>query len=221
MPSFPRQAEHFPARSREIAVEWHLDGFLAARATSRTNKQGEDPMAELQLSADSRELGNRRRGGRMRRTAQPPSLSGLFGELLTWNDHFSVDDEELDNQHRNFVRCLNDLHALRLEGTDPDDVKIAIREVELLLMRHFSHEEDNLVRFGYPYVLQHAAEHRTLMREFETVRENVFNLAGWGCKPDVSWPVLEFMIRLTVGHMLKSDIEYRDYFRAHGLLNRK
>ena len=178
-------------------------------------------MAELQLSMDSQELANRRRRGRSRRTTQRPSLSAIFGDLLTWNDHFSVDDEELDDQHRNFVRCLNDLHALRLEGTDPDDVKAAIREVELLLMRHFSHEEDNLVRCGYPYVLQHAAEHRTLMREFETVRENVFNLAGWGCKPDVAWPMLEFMIRLTVGHMLKSDMEYRDYLRAHGLLNGK
>jgi hemerythrin len=178
-------------------------------------------MAELQLNMDTRELGSRRRGGRSRRGANRRSLSAIFGALLTWNDHFSVGDAELDDQHQNFVRCLNDLHALRLEGTDPDDVKAAIREVELLLMRHFSHEEDKLVRCGYPYVLQHAAEHRTLMREFETVRANVFNLAGWGSKPDVAWPVLEFMIRLTVGHMLKSDMEYRDYLRAHGLLGRK
>jgi len=59
------------------------------------------------------------------------------------------------------------------------------------------------------------------MREFETVRENVFNLAGWGRKPDVAWPVIEFMIRLTVGHMLKSDMEYRDHVRAHGRLREK
>lgn len=178
-------------------------------------------MAEAQLSMDSQELGTSRRRGRPRRTPQRQSLSRIIGNLLTWNDHFSVDDEEIDDQHRNLVRCLNDLHALRLEGTDPDDVKAAIREVELLLMRHFSHEEDHMVRCGYPYVLQHAAEHRTLMREFETVRENVFNLAGWGCKPDVAWPVLEFMVRLTVGHMLKSDMEYRDHVRAHGRLREK
>jgi len=171
-------------------------------------------MAEPQLRMDSQELADRRRRGRSRRTTQPQPLSSVFGDLLTWNDHFLVDDEELDDQHRDFVRCLNDLHALRLTGKDPDDVKAAIREVELLLMRHFSHEEDYLVRWGYPYVLQHAAEHRTLMREFETVRENVFNLAGWGCKPDAAWPVLEFMVRLTIGHMLKSDMEYRNYFRA-------
>ncbi len=175
-------------------------------------------MAEPQLVLDSQDLGNRRRRGRSRRPTQRQNISRNFGELLTWTDHFSVDNEELDDQHRNLVRCLNDLHALRLEGTDPDDVKAAVREVELLLMRHFSHEEDYLVRCGYPYVLQHAAEHRTLMREFETVRENVFNLAGWGSKPDVAWPVLEFMIRLTVGHMLKCDMEYRDYFRANGVL---
>lgn len=175
-------------------------------------------MAEPQLILDSQDLGNRRRRGRSRRPTQRQTVSRNFGELLTWTDHFSVDNQELDDQHRNLVRCLNDVHALRSEGTDPDDVKAVIREVELLLMRHFSHEEDYLVRCGYPYVLQHAAEHRTLMREFETVRENVFNLAGWGSKPDVAWPVLEFMIRLTVGHMLKCDMEYRDYFRANGVL---
>lgn len=174
-------------------------------------------MAEVQLSTISQEPGNRRRRGRPRRTSPRQSLTRIFGDLLTWNDQFSVDHNELDDQHRNFVRCLNDLHALRLEGTDPDDVKAAIGEVELLLRRHFSHEEDHMVRCGYPYVLQHAAEHRTLMREFETVRENVFHLAGWGRKPDVAWPVLEFMIRLTVGHMLKSDMEYRDHFRAQRL----
>lgn len=219
MTRFLPQAEPFPARPSESAAKRPLRRFLATRTTRGTNKHREKPMAEAQLRMDSQELGNRRRRGRPRRTPPRQSLSRVFGDLLIWNDHFSVDHEELDDQHGNLVRCLNDLHALRLERVDLDDVKAAIREVELLLMRHFSYEEDYLVRRGYPYVLQHAAEHRTLMREFETVRENVFNLAGWGCKPDVAWPVLEFMIRLAVGHLLKSDMEYRDHFRAQGLLH--
>jgi hypothetical protein len=29
----------------------------------------------------------------------------------------------------------------------------------------------------------------------------------------VAWPILEFMVQMTVGHILKSDLEYRDYFQ--------
>ena len=134
------------------------------------------------------------------------------GKIFPWNENFTVGHEELDDQHRNFFDYLNGVHKLRLNGTHPDDVKTLVAEIEGHLMHHFSYEEDSLVRVDFPYLLQHAAEHRALARQFQTVRENAFNIAGWGHRPDVAWPILEFMFRMTVGHILKSDLEYRDYF---------
>ena len=171
-------------------------------------------MGRSQYAVTSRDRGN----GTRSRYGRKPTLRSedidQHGKLLSWSDNFTVGHEELDQQHRNFFDYLNWVHARRLRGTHPDDLKSLIFELEGDLMHHFSYEEDSLVRVDFPYLLQHASEHRALIRQFQTVRENVFNLAGWGSRPDVAWPILEFMVRMTVGHILKTDLEYRDYFQA-------
>ena len=174
-------------------------------------------MARSRVTANSWDRGIGARNKKSRHSAIFSKGAEQHGELLSWNENFTVGHDELDQQHRGFFDYLNGVHALRLSGTDPDDVKSLICEIEGDLMHHFSYEEDSLVRVDFPYLLQHASEHRALVRQFQTVRENVFNLSGWGYRPDVAWPILEFMIRMTLGHILKSDLEYRDYFQERSL----
>ena len=129
---------------------------------------------------------------------------------IAWSDCLSVDVPEMDEQHRQFIARVNELNQAIIECEDKASVG---RRMKLMLAQaaeHFAHEEALLDRCKFPQAAAHRAKHAELtaqfdrvMREFEeTELSFVWALKGLSLKQRL------------VEHLLREDMQYRDFLRT-------
>jgi hemerythrin len=132
--------------------------------------------------------------------------------LIEWGMQHSVHVERFDEDHRQLIAMLNELH----DGIEARKGKAVLRQVLLGLAafseQHFAAEEAEMERTGFPEWQAHAAEHRQLVAR---VREFVraYEVGDTG----VSREVLIFLREWVEHHMLVTDQKYTEHLNAHGV----
>ena len=53
------------------------------------------------------------------------------------------------------------------------------------------------------------------MQEFQQLREELLTNTAPEEGGDPVWPIMDFLLHVTVGHVTKSDLDYREYSRQH------
>lgn len=126
--------------------------------------------------------------------------------LYEWDTSYSVDNAEIDEQHKRFFELLNQLDAILMSG-DVDKVKRSARDaVEALgeyAALHFADEERYLEELGYPDLAAHQFEHARLVRQISGYRDDLF--AG---RVILSTTLLKTMAGWLTGHILVTDKKY-------------
>lgn len=70
--------------------------------------------------------------------------------FVEWTAEMSVGSDALDDHHKMIIDCLNDLHPL-LETHAPEAKVLAVMaKLEDFVLVHFSQEEQDMKRAGYP-----------------------------------------------------------------------
>jgi hemerythrin len=131
--------------------------------------------------------------------------------LMTWNSKYSVGVEELDNQHRAFIKALNELHAASMRGEARKVAGPLLRQVVSLAEEHFETEEKLMESIGFPGLAAHRATHLELagkLAEFLSRHE----------KGDTTMytPLLYFARDWQNKHMQAEDQEYAEWYHSHG-----
>jgi hemerythrin len=135
-------------------------------------------------------------------------LSGESGPMafMEWQDSYSVGVAELDADHRRLIDIINRLDAAETEG---GAVLWVLDELEDYVRYHFSREEARLKAVDYPELDAHIAEHCAFVEWLETVRKT------YGLAPDSRFHlariVNDYLYKWLTGHILSSDMAYRDY----------
>ena len=86
---------------------------------------------------------------------------------IEWNDSFSVNNTELDDQHKQWINIHNKLHEMLINGKPGDLGSMqadALQSMQDYAEYHFAAEEEYLDKIGYPDF----AMHRRLHDDFET-----------------------------------------------------
>ena len=148
--------------------------------------------------------------GSLFRAFQRPINLGNVSNMMNWTESLSVNEKKLDGQHKALFILVNDLLSMRGSTVDPEELTKKVEVLQKILKTHFQDEEEYLSKCNYPHLEEHAREHRRLIEKFESLKSNLKERNGWGVKRDYSWPVLQFMLELTTGHIMKSDMDYRD-----------
>jgi hemerythrin len=81
---------------------------------------------------------------------------------MTWSSKYSVGVETLDNQHKAFLKALNELHAASMRG---EALKVAgplLRHIASLASEHFLAEERLMESIKFPGLAGHRAKHKEL-----------------------------------------------------------
>jgi hemerythrin len=131
---------------------------------------------------------------------------------IAWSDFLSVGVPEMDEEHRQFIARVNELNKAIIDYESKATVE---RLMDLMLMEaahHFWHEQELLTRWKYPGTADHIAKHVALTQEFERVMKEF-------AETDISyvWALKGLHIKqLLVQHLLKEDMKYREFLRAHG-----
>lgn len=127
-------------------------------------------------------------------------------ETITWSDAFSVDNEELDSQHKDFLELIREAYA-KIGG------KLSAGELNDLLDKlyrhadnHFATEEKYFKEYNYERAAEHSKMHDEIRKEILSFKERH--------KHDISenivWELIDFLENWLVDHIMKQDKLYVD-----------
>ncbi len=130
-------------------------------------------------------------------------------EPLSW-DHelLSLGDAELDEQHRHFIRLLNDLHE-SVQGSRGDITNIVQRLIDYA-EEHFALEERRMREVGFPEYRSHKSLHDSCLRELRRYQMRVEREEG------VASELLFFLRTWLLNHLMQVDQQLVPYLRAAG-----
>lgn len=92
---------------------------------------------------------------------------------LKWTHDLSVGVEEIDNQHRELFRMINDLDASIKNGKPKKEVMRLIRFLDDYIVIHFGTEERYMTVNDYPDRAQHRKKHEWFIEEFSGIKKRL------------------------------------------------
>lgn len=131
--------------------------------------------------------------------------------FMEWNDSFSVNVAEIDEQHRKLIEMVNTFYDSIVE-----DKKAAFGDLLGSLNEyasyHFSTEEKYMDRFNYPETEAHKKEHELFAAKALDVKKR-FEEGSLV----VSLEISAFLRDWIADHVLGTDKKYSQYFNDNGL----
>ncbi|CAA7618874.1 bacteriohemerythrin [Magnetospirillum sp. UT-4] len=131
-------------------------------------------------------------------------------QFIEWTTEMSVGAETLDGHHRMIIDCLNRLHPLLdAEGNDAE-VKAVVATLEDFVLVHFSEEEQEMKRAGYPDWRAHKELH-------DRMYDVVFALKSDVERGDTvdGRRLFELIENWLVTHILGEDRKYVPFVATH------
>ena len=132
--------------------------------------------------------------------------------LIEWGEQHSVHVQRFDEDHRQLIAMLNELHDAVQAGKGKNMVRRVLLGLAAFSEQHFAAEEVEMERTDFPEYQAHAAEHRQLVAR---VREFVraYEVGDTG----VSREVLMFLHDWVEHHMQATDAKYSEHLNANGV----
>lgn len=133
--------------------------------------------------------------------------------FFRWKDEFSVDNEELDQQHKIFLDTLNKIHS-RIGAVDsPEVVKKSVVALGHYIDVHFIEEEEHLVSIGYPDIERQRRQHDFFRARISELESSCEDLSDTELEK-----LLVFMRDWFLKHVLEADQDYARYASADKML---
>jgi hemerythrin len=129
--------------------------------------------------------------------------------LVQWDDDLSVDHDEIDRQHRKWIKHINEMHEALASG-DPDRLG-AIKDASLQQMidyakSHFEFEEKYMDEIGYPQLAAHKQVHDGFRKMISKIQAD----ARRGFQP-LNTQLMSIMMNWLTDHILSEDKKYSLY----------
>lgn len=132
--------------------------------------------------------------------------------LLNWQEAYSVKVHEIDLQHQCFIQIINKLYNAFIDKKLDDEILPILKELEDYALLHFKTEEQYFVKFNYPTMAEHIAEHRSFIAQILEF-ENDFKSNAKGLLPKM----MTFLKDWLTNHIAHTDQNYTQCFNDHGL----
>ncbi len=84
--------------------------------------------------------------------------------MIAWDKALSSGIEEVDMQHKEFIKLIQRLHILSERRSARDFILRILQELSKYAEYHFLSEENIMFVTRYPMLERHQAEHRKLLR---------------------------------------------------------
>ncbi len=91
--------------------------------------------------------------------------------LVVWTDVLSVNDPEIDQQHRQLIDIINSLHAAMVAGKAKQVIGDLTDRWMEYTVRHFQYEEKRMAACGYPDLENHRRQHAKMAQRVRDIKE--------------------------------------------------
>lgn len=132
--------------------------------------------------------------------------------LISWDDSLSVNIAEIDQQHQNLIRMINELNGAMKLGKGKAVLGKIVSGLISYTVTHFRTEEKYFDQFKYPATETHKKEHAVFIdkvtdfkNKYET--RNLF----------LTIEVMDFLSDWLKDHIKGSDKKYSGFFNEKGL----
>lgn len=136
----------------------------------------------------------------------------MASELLQWKEEFSVEVEEIDIQHKNIVKILNDLNSAFMEKKQEQVIEKIVAELSDYTVYHFDTEERYFLQFDFEHSQEHIREHNDFKEKVLQFEEKLKTN-----KTFLTYEVISFLKDWLVKHIAGSDKLYIKCFKDNGL----
>ncbi len=129
-------------------------------------------------------------------------------QLIRWDPAMMVGDSEVDAEHQEILKAAERACSISRDHENAFELSNEFTQFGELLFSHFEHEERKLADEHNEQLTQHIAQHKAMRSEFEFIRQRLIdNGIGWAFE-EQALVVLNFMIGVTVGHVLQFDSQF-------------
>lgn len=132
--------------------------------------------------------------------------------LINWNDSFSVNVAEIDQQHKKLVTMINELGDAMKQRKAKDVMGKIVNDMISYASTHFKTEEKYFDQFGYPETDRHKKEHTSFVQRVSDFKKGFEN-----GKISLSIEVMDFLCDWLQDHIKGSDKKYSQFFNEKGL----
>jgi hemerythrin-like metal-binding protein len=122
-------------------------------------------------------------------------------------DDFKLGSATVDHQHEKIFHLALKASGLAKDPADREKLRATFHEFGDQLREHFSYEEQVLSNIRHPKLDEHRTEHQVMLGEMESIRQRVAGNDGDWAYHEEALCMLNFMMGVTVGHMLGSDMD--------------
>jgi hemerythrin len=132
--------------------------------------------------------------------------------LIEWSDELSVGIPAIDEQHKELVGIVNDLHAAMLRREGRQALEETFGKLIDYTGRHFATEEALFDEHEYPDAAAHKEQHAMLSEKVGELREQ-FESGN----VTITIEVMEFLRDWLRTHIAVSDRRYVPFLRGRGV----
>ncbi|MBU1218169.1 bacteriohemerythrin [Myxococcota bacterium] len=128
--------------------------------------------------------------------------------LFEWTDKIAVGVTVFDNQHKQLIAIINELHDAMKERRAKDVLSGIFLKLENYTKTHFHHEITVLKSAGYPDLSEHENQHRVLIEKLADLREKFDSGSLF-----VSTETMNFLKDWLVNHIMGHDKKYSGFLK--------
>jgi len=133
--------------------------------------------------------------------------------FIDWNDAtYSVGVKQFDDEHKELVRLINELHAAMKSGRGRDVMGPTLSSLTRYVKFHFAREEELMSRHGYPGLATQRQQHDGFTKRLADYQKN-FDDGSIGITVDL----LQFLQSWLIDHILRTDRQYTEFFTGKGV----
>ena len=133
-------------------------------------------------------------------------------EHFQWTDELSVNIDEIDSQHKEFINLTNKLSGAINLGKGFDILEETLSELIEYAAVHFATEERLMKVHGYPDLAEHEKEH-------EELKEHIMTLYSRFNKDQLilAETVAYFLEDWILNHIKRTDMKYSPFLNNKGV----
>lgn len=127
--------------------------------------------------------------------------------MILWSSKYSVGHTGIDEQHKQFIRMLNQLKKIEAAGGPIGDLRVMLMGLLTYAEVHFSYEEGLMRDTGYPFSAEHDISHKAAFSRInQMMRHDADEL-------DLYRLIHNFMRAWLTHHILGEDKRFGEWLR--------
>lgn len=135
-------------------------------------------------------------------------------KFIIWQDEkYSVGNEIIDNQHKQLISIINELHALLRKNQYQEEAVQLIKQLNAYTEYHFLSEEGLFKEYKVPNYSEHIQHHNEFRNKIKEAAKRI--------RQEPFYPIeklLKYLVEWILMHVQKEDKAYSEFFKSKAIV---